>query len=163
MKLPRTALGLSIVAALALGGCMSNGPNDPLTGTWSNTTCFGSTSTPPDIAKCSVALTFTPALTIELDAQWISLPATATYPRCTIARQVTGQHWSTEQATSSETLTVTGSGKATLARANCVNMADNLTAMPTTDISIPSGATEYQISNGKLTILSGDLAGTYSQ
>jgi hypothetical protein len=165
MKLTQMALGLSLgcLAVLAGAGCGGSGPDDPLTGTWRNTTCFGSSSTPPDIAKCTVALTFTDDLDVELTAEWMSLPATSMYPRCTTTRRVTGQQWSTKHASTSETLAVTGNGTSTIERADCINEEDNMTAKPTEDISIPSGDTKYQISNGKLTILSGDLAGTYAR
>jgi hypothetical protein len=58
---------------------------------------------------------------------------------------------------------VTGSGTSTIERANCVNMEDDLMVSPTSDISISSGDTAYQIDGGKLTITSGDLAGTYTR
>jgi hypothetical protein len=163
MKLTQMVLGLSIGGALAVAGCGNSGADDPMTGTWSNTTCFGSTSTPPDIASCRVELTFTPDLDIELKAEWVSLPATLTNPRCTTTKRVTGQQWSTKRATSSEILAVTGQGTATVERATCINMEDDLMATSTSDISIPSGDTKYQISNDELTILSGPLAGTYTR
>jgi hypothetical protein len=99
-----------------------------MAGTWSNKTCFGSSVTPPDIESCAVALTFTNELEVELKADWMSLPATAT-----------------------------------IERAGCVNMGDDLAVTTTSDISIPLGDTEYQISGGTLTILRGDLAGTYTR
>lgn len=160
MNFAQLTFAFSLGTTLALIGCGSSDP-DPMTGTWSNKTCFGTSATPPDIEKCSVALTFTNELDVELKADWVSLPATAMYPRCTTTRRITGQRWSTEHATASETLTVTGSGKATIERAGCVNMADNMAAMPTSDISIPSGEADYQITGGTLTILAGDLKGTY--
>ncbi len=162
MKFAQLTLTLSLGAVLSLVGCGSGDP-DPMTGTWSNSTCFGSSVTPPDIAKCAVALTFSNELHVELKADWISLPATAMYPRCKTTRRVTGQRWSTEHATSSETLTVTGSGEATIERAGCVNMEDDLAAVSTSDITIPPGEAEYQISNGTLTILTGSLKGTYTR
>ena len=159
MKLNRMTLRLSLGALLALSGCESSGPDDPLTGTWSNTSCFGSTTTPADVEKCTTALTFTTGLDIELKAVWFSMPATATNPRCTTTREVTGQKWSTDAAT----FTVTGSGSATIKRTNCVNQTDDLSASPTSGISIPGGGARYQISNNTLTVLSGDLAGTYTK
>ena len=160
MTFTQLTLSLSLGSMLALVGCGGSTP-DPMSGTWSNATCFGSSVTPPDIEKCAVALTFTDELDVELKADWMSLAATATYPGCTTTRRVTGQRWSTEHATDSETLTVTGSGKATIERSGCVNMGDNLAATNTSDISIPAGDTEYQISDDTLTILSGNLSGTY--
>lgn len=159
MKLIRMALGLSLGSVLAVTGCGRSGADDPLAGTWSNTACFGSESTPADIAGCSVALTFTNDLDIELKAEWMSRPATLTHPGCTTTKRVTGQRWSTN----SELLAVTGRGDATIERANCVNMEDDMSATSTSDISIPTGDIKYQISNDKLTILSGSLAGMYTR
>lgn len=156
-------LGLSFGAVLSLAGCGGSGPDDPLTGTWSNKACYGAESTPSDIAECGVELTFTDDLEIELKADWVSLPATSTHPRCTTTKRVTGQRWSTRQEADSQILTVTGSGTATIERADCVNTEDDLTAEPTSDISIPSGDAKYQITGGKLTILAGGLAGTYTR
>ena len=70
-----------------------------------------------------------------------------------------GQQWSTD----STTFTVTGSGTSTIERTKCVNETDNMAAAPTSDIAIPSGGTRYEISNGTLTILSGDLSGSYTK
>ena len=163
MTLPRILLGLSVGALLALTGCGGTASGtDPLTGTWSNATCFGSTSTPSNISSCSVALSFTADLNMGLTAAWISMPATAMYPGCTTTKRVSGQLWSTDDAMPTETLTVTGVGDSTVERTGCVNAADDLEAMSTSDISIPSGETKYQIVDGKLTILSGSIAGTYS-
>jgi hypothetical protein len=132
-------------------------------GTWHNTACFGTPLTPPDFAECTLALTFRTDLGIELKGEWVSLPATSMRPRCITTRRVTGQRWSTEHATAdSEKLTVTGTGAATIERADCLHKEDDLKASPTSDISIVSSTAHYQISNDKLTILSGDLAGTYS-
>ena len=164
MTLSRMFLGLSLGGALALTGCNGIGgsASDPLTGTWSNATCFGSTSTPTSIASCSVALTFTADLDVSLTATWLSMPATAMYPGCTTTEQVTGQQWSTNDAMPTETLAVTGTGTATKERTGCVDSADDMASTPTSDISIPSGDTQYQIVGSELTILSGDIAGTYS-
>jgi hypothetical protein len=159
------ALASSLLAVFALAGCgsSSTGAVDPLTGTWSNATCFGTASTPPDITSCTVSLTFTASLDVSLTATWLSMPATAVYPGCTTTQVVTGQKWSTRSGTDMEVLTVTGAGSATTARAGCVNMTDNQTATPTTDISIDSGDTGYQLEDGTLTILSSNIAGTYKQ
>lgn len=158
MKLTKMALGLSLGFVFAVTGCAGGG-DDPLTGTWKNKACFGSESAPADIKECTVTLTFTDDLDIELAAEWMSRPATLTNPGCTTTKRVTGQQWSTD----SETLAVTGSGHSTIERANCVNMEDNMMAKATTEISIPSGDTKYQISNNQLTILSRGLAGTYTR
>jgi hypothetical protein len=156
-----------LAAAFALTGCGTSAPPAdtapmaPLAGTWSNATCFGTASTPSTDTSCTVALTFTSSLDVSLTATWLSMPATATYPGCTTTKEVTGQRWSTQAGENDEILTVTGVGAATMERTGCVNMTDDLMATPVTDISIESGQTDYQLSNGTLTVLSGDLAGTY--
>jgi hypothetical protein len=158
------ALASSFVALFALAGCGStSAPVDPLTGAWSNATCFGSTSTPSDIASCKVTLDFTASLDVSLTATWLYMPATATYPGCTTTKLVTGQQWSTRSGVDMEILTVTGAGSATTERTGCVNATDDLMATPTTDISIGSGDTGYQLGNGVLTVLTNDIAGTYKQ
>ena len=147
--------------ALSLAGC--GGSSDPLAGTWSNPTCYGSDTTPADIEECSVALTFTDALAIELQADWLSLPATANYPGCTTTELVTGQTWSTEAGKDSDTLTVSGAGTSTVERNGCVNDSDNMDPTATSEISIPNGDIEYQISGNTLTIIDSTLAGTYER
>src|SRR5580698_6334395 len=109
MTLPRMFLGLSLGGALALTGCngIGGGTTDPLTGTWSNATCFGSTSTPSSIASCSVSLAFTADLDVSLTATCLSMAETAMYPGFTTTKQVTGQQWSINDAMPTETLAVT--------------------------------------------------------
>ena len=43
--------GLSLLTLIAAAGCRSS---DPLAGTWSNDTCFGTDDTPADIESCGV-------------------------------------------------------------------------------------------------------------
>lgn len=163
MNCHRIGPGLLLGAALAVTGCKDRVPDDPLMGTWHNTTCFGTPLTPPDIARCTLALTFRTDLGIDLKAEWVSLPATSMHPGCITTRRVTGQNWSTKHATAdSESLTVTGTGAATIERTDCLHMENNLKASPTSDISIASSTAQYQISDDMLIIPSGDLAGTYS-
>jgi hypothetical protein len=151
-----------LLAVIAVAGCGSSAAEDPLTGTWSNTTCYGTTSTPADISSCTVALTFTAGLDISLQATWLSMPATATHPGCTTTELVTGQTWSTMSGDNDmQVFTVSGAGTSTTARTGCVNMTDDLMPTPTTDISITEGDTDYQLSSGSLTVLAGPLAGTY--
>ncbi|MEO7327352.1 MAG: hypothetical protein ABI193_02155 [Minicystis sp.] len=157
MKTSLMTFGLSLAALLALSAC--GGSNDPLTGTWSNSSCFGSATTPADVEKCSTALTFKDSLEIELEAKWFSMPATATNPGCITTKQVTGQTWSTN----ADAFTVSGSGSSTIERSSCVNDTDNLASAPTSDIEIPNGDTRYQITDNTLTILAGKLKGTYTK
>ncbi len=149
---------LALSLSLALPAC-GGGSDDPLTGSWSNTSCFGSSTTPPEVEKCTTTLNFKTGLDIELRAEWISLPATATNPGCTTTKEVTGQTWSTD----SSAFTVSGSGSATIERTGCVNDTDNMSSAPTSDIAIPGGTTRYEINNNTLTILNGSLAGTYTK
>jgi len=159
MKFYKIALGFSFGSVLAIAGCGNGVADDPLVGTWSNASCFGSKSMPADIGSCSSELTFTSELDVQLKADWISLAATEMNPRCTTTKLVTGQQWSTEHE--ADTFTVTGNGEATVERTNCVHAEDNQAATATTDISIPDGDTKYAISGQTLSVQSGALEGTY--
>jgi hypothetical protein len=160
MKFNMIITGLFLLAGLA--GCDGNGvASDPLAATWSNKSCFGSSSKPADIDSCSTTLTFGDDLSIMLEARWISLAATATTPGCTTLKMVQGQTWSTDHG--ANTFTVSGKGDATMERTSCVNAADNHVASPTTDIAIPLGDTSYEINANTLTVSSGALGGTYTR
>lgn len=161
MKLNELALGLSLVSLFAIAGCGSDAADDPLAGTWSNSSCFGTSSKPADVESCKTEVTFTNDLNVDLEAEWVSLAATAMYPGCTTTKLVTGQQWSTDHA--KDTFTVMGKASATVERKNCVNSTDNLSAASTTDITIPSGDTKYTLSGDKLTIESGSLKGAYTR
>jgi hypothetical protein len=152
--------GSVLVALLALAGC-SGAPQDPLTGTWSNASCFGASSTPADISSCTVELTFTASLDVSLQATWLSMPATAVLPGCTTTKLVTGQTWSTRSGVNMEIFTVAGTGMSTTERTGCVHATDDQMPTPVTDISIDEGDTDYQLAGGSLTVLQGDLSGTY--
>lgn len=161
MNHTKIILGFSLLSLIAIAGCGSSAEDDPLTGTWSNTTCYGVASKPADIESCNTELTFEPDLDIELTAEQISLAATATNPGCTTTRLVTGQQWSTNHAT--ETFTVTGNGSATIERTNCIHEEDNMDATATTDVSIPGGESTYTLSDDTLTIRTGLLEGIYTR
>jgi hypothetical protein len=156
MILNRMALGLSVAMVLAVTGC---GGDDPLTGTWSNESCFGSSSTPAGVEKCKTSLTFDDDLTFSIQAQEFAMPATATAPGCTTTREIEGQTWSTDGST----LTLEGSAKATSERSSCVNERDEFKAGPTVDMEIPTGDATYTIVDKSLTIESGPLKGTYTR
>jgi hypothetical protein len=159
MKAQKISFFFSILSAFAIAGCGNGVEADPLAGDWTSDSCFGSSSMPADVESCSVALAFTDDLEVKLDATWISLAATETNPGCTTIRSVTGQEWSTDHATN--TLTVTGKGKATIERKDCVKEEDNLAAIATSDIEVPAGDAKYEINTDTLTILSGALGGIY--
>lgn len=162
MQLNSTSiLSLALTTMLSLSGCGQD--SDPLVGSWSNGTCYGTDAIPEGIEECSVTLTFTDALDIELTAEWLSMPATADFPGCTTTETVTGQTWSTESGDATETLTVSGSGSAALERTGCVNEADNVSPTSTTGISIPNGEAKYEISGTTLTVLDTSLEGAYER
>ncbi len=155
------AFGLSLVSLFAIAGCGSEAADDPLAGTWSNNSCFGTATKPADIESCRTELSFSNDLDVELEAEWISLAATAVQPGCTTTKLVTGQQWSANHA--KNTFTVTGDGSSTVERANCVNSEDNLSSTAATDINIPSGATTYSLSGDTLTVQQGSLKGVYTR
>ncbi len=155
-------LAFSLLASFALAACGgTDAVDDPLAGTWTNSECFGASSKPADIESCSTELTFTDALDITLQTEWISLAATATNPGCTTTKIASGQTWSASHADG--TFTVSGDGSATMERSNCVDPADDSSAESTTDIAIPSGDHDYEISGDTLTIKSGALQGVYTR
>lgn len=156
MILDRMMLCLSVALAFAAVGC---GGEDPLTGTWTNTACFGVKATPAGVKSCSTELTFTADLGFSLQAKAFSEPATAMAPGCTTTRSVTGQTWSTD----GETFTLVGKGKATTERSSCVNASDEIKVVSTTDIAVAASASGYVINSNSLTIAKGDLAGTYTR
>src|SRR5512132_341140 len=148
MFLNRMTLGLSFAMVLAGVGC---GGDDPLTGSWSNDSCFGVKTMPEGVKSCRTSLTFTNELTFELKAEQVSEPATAMAPGCTTPRLITGQTWSTDGTS----FTLEGPGKATMERTSCVNATDELKAAPTSDIAIPTDRSGYVITDNSLTIASG--------
>jgi len=155
-------LAFSLLASFGLAACGStDAVDDPLAGTWTNAECFGVSSKPADIESCSTELTFTDALEISLQTEWVSLAATETNPGCTTTRIASGQTWSTSHADG--TFTVSGNGSATSERSNCVDPADDSPAASTTDIAIPSGDQDYELSGDTLTITSGALKGVYTR
>ena len=161
MKLNKLALGLSLVSLIAIAGCGSDAANDPLAGTWSNTSCYGTSTKPADVESCKTELTFSNDLNVNLKAEWVSLAATAMYPGCTTTKAATGQQWSADHA--KDTFTVMGKASATMERTNCVNATDDLSPAATTDLSIPSGDTTYTLSGDTLTVQSGSLKGAYTR
>lgn len=160
----RTMLLAPLFAALATAGCAVNGPNDALTGTWTNTSCFGATAMPADIQSCSITLAFGADLSVAMTDARQSQPATAQWPRCTTTRRVTGQQYSTSNgATNSNTMTITGSSTSTMERTGCANAADNSPPAADSVDSIAPGELNYEISANVLTIPTGPFAGHYSR
>lgn len=137
-------------------GC---GGDDPLTGNWKNTACFGVKATPEGIASCSTQLKFTTDLAFTLEAKQFSEPATVKAPGCTTTRIVDSQTWSTD----GEVFTLAGAGKATMERSSCVNASDEFKAVATTDIGVVASSSGYVIVEDSLTIATGPLAGTYTR
>ncbi len=161
MRLNPITFTLSLASLAVFVGCGTTAADDPLSGSWKNTECFGSASKPADIESCSTEIKFTDALKVELTAVAVSLAATAITPGCTTTRSVTGQEWSTDHP--SGTFTVTGTGTSTMKRTMCVTPADNKDSSPATDIAIPSGDTKYTLAGEVLTITTGSLKGVYKR
>jgi hypothetical protein len=151
---------LATVAALA-AGC-ANGPNDTLTGRWTNTSCFGATAMPADIQSCSISLTFAADLSVTLVDTRQSQPATAVYPRCTTTRRVVGPQYSTSNS-GATIVTIAGPSTSTVERSGCANETDNTAAIADTVNTIPVGAIAYTLSGSALTFSSGPLRGTYTR
>jgi hypothetical protein len=149
------------LAALLLSiGCGGKGPDDPITGTWFNGTCFGDSSMPADIQSCKLSVRFDADLSVTLIDSRQSLPATAVNPRCNANRTVTGMKYSTNNA---GTLTLTGSSMSTLERKDCANAADNQAPMADTRDSLNAGNLDYSITATKLTITAGQIVGEYTR
>ena len=160
----RTTLFAVILPLLATAGCTINGPNDALTGTWTNTSCYGSPTMPADIQSCSTSVEFGADLSVTVVDSRQAQPATAMYPRCTITRRATGQQYSTSNGTGSlMTVTITGQSTSTIERTGCANATDNAAPAADTFNPIPAGVAPYQISTNMLTISAGSLAGSYTR
>ena len=77
MKLGRSLIGLPLFSVLALAtmaGCKPgettpSATEDPLTGQWNNTSCYGSTTKPADVESCKTTLDFDKDLDLEITAQ----------------------------------------------------------------------------------------------
>ncbi len=155
----RVRVGVPLVATLLFSvGCGGSGPDDPVTGTWANGSCFGDTTTPPDIQTCKLSLRFDADLKFTLIDARQSLPATAVTPRCNAIRTVTGMTYSTN---SLGTLTLSGSSASTLERKDCANAADNQAAMADTRHTLAAGPISYSIKDKTLSITTGQLSGDY--
>ena len=149
-----------LAALLLVIGCGGKGPDDPITATWANDTCFGDTSKPADIQSCKTSIRFDADLSVTLINSRLSLPATAVNPRCNTNRLVTGMKYSTN---SMGTLTLTGTSMSTLERKDCANAADNQAPMADTRDSLTAGTLSYTIKDKTLSITSGPLLGDYTR
>lgn len=153
-----TRIVVPLAALLAITGCGGKGPDDPITGTWSNAVCFGDETMPSDIQSCELGLRFDADLKFTLIDSRQSLPATAVYPRCSAIRTVTGMAYSTDNMGK---LTLSGSSASTLERKACVNASDNQSPMPDSRDSVEAGAISYSIKDKTLSLTSGRLRGEY--
>ena len=156
MIMDRLVLGLSIAALTAVAGC---GGDDPLTGTWSNQSCYGASVMPAGVESCKTELTFSDDLTFSLKAQQFSMPATAKAPGCTTTLDITGQTWSTDDSI----LTLNGLGRVTVERTSCINDGDELKQIPAAQVDVPRGEAKYTIVDDSLTLESGEFRGTYTR
>lgn len=155
----RIVVPLAALLVLSIG-CGGKGPDDPITGTWSNANCYGDTTMPADIQSCKLSVRFDADLSVTLINSRQSLPATATFPRCITNRTVSGMKYSTDNM---GTLTLTGSSMSTLERKECANVADNQATMADTRDSLSAGKISYTITTKTLTITSGQLTGEYTR
>ena len=153
----RFVIPLSALLVLSLG-CGGKGPDDPITGTWGNATCFGDASMPADIQTCKLSVRFDADLSVTLIDSRQSLPATSVFPRCIAERTVTGMKYSTNNM---GTLTLTGSSTSTLARTNCANEADNQAKMADTRDALNPGTLTYSIAAKTLSITAGQIVGDF--
>lgn len=144
------------ISAVACG----SGPDDPITGSWSNAMCFGDAQQPADIQSCSTRLRFDADLTLTLTDTRQSLPATAVNPRCNAIRVVKGLKYSTD---SQGTLSFTGTTTSTLVRRDCANMADDQAEIADNRDSIPAGMSRYSITDRVLSFTTGPLIGEYQR
>ncbi len=151
-------IAVPLAALLSLIGCGGKGPDDPLTGTWANATCFGDENMPSDIQSCELSVRFETDLKFTLIDTRQSAPATAVYPRCSAIRTVTGMTYSTDGAGK---LTLNGKSASTLERKACVNDADNQAAMADSRDSVSAGSISYSIKDKTLSLTSGPLRGDY--
>ncbi len=149
-----------IVAWMTLIGCGGKGPDDPLTGTWSNSVCFGDETKPADIQTCALTLRFEADLKFSLIDTRQSMPATAVYPRCSAIRTVTGLTYSTN---SMGTVTISGSSASTLERKACADATDNQAPMADGRDSVAAGAISYAIKDKTLSLTTGPLRGDYAR
>lgn len=154
----RTTIATIALMALALSVGCGAGPDDPITGTWSRDSCFGEASKPADIATCSTKLRLDADLSFRVIDVRQSLPATATYPRCTTTRVVKGLQYSTD---GKGKLTLVGTSSSTMERTTCANDADNLSPTPDDKNSVAAGVMDYVIKDKTLSITSGSLSGDY--
>ena len=113
---------------------------------------------PSDIQTCKLSVRFDQDLTVTLLDSRQSLPATATYPRCITLRTVTGMKYSTNNGS---TLTLTGTSSSSLERTNCANVADNQAATADSRDSLAAGTMTYTITDKTLSIVLGQIAGSY--
>ncbi len=151
---------LLLISLFASVGCANVGTADTLTGTWTNTSCYGVAMMPDDVQSCSLTLTFAASLDVTLSDSRLTRAANLTYPRCTTVRRVTGQRYSTTPDT---VVAIAGTGTATIERTNCINPVDNSAAAPDSSASIMNGSYSYRVNGNTLTISAGPLAGMYTR
>ncbi len=155
----RLVVPLAALLGLSMG-CGGKGPDDPITGTWANASCYGDATMPSDVQTCKLSVRFDADLSVTLIDSRQSLPATAVNPRCNAIRTVTGMKYSTNNM---GTLSFTGTSTSTLERKDCANAADNQPVMSDTRDSLAAGALTYTITAKTLSITAGQIVGEYTR
>ena len=140
-----------LILAVAVSACgAKSSTDDPLTGTWSNTTCYQQTGLPDNVESCATSLTFTADLKFTLVYTEQAPPASAVTPRCLTTHKVTGQTWSEGIKNNAQTLSLAGAGKATVSVTGCVHDSDNKGETTDTATSVAPGDMVYAINaNGQ--------------
>ena len=152
-----------IILSLAIIGCGGKtGPDDPLTGTWSNAACYGRTGLPDNVQSCSTTLNFARELTFELVYIERAPPASSVTPGCLTTHIVSGQTWSEGIKNNAQTLTLMGGGKPTVAVPGCVHDTDDKGQTADASVTVAPGDLAYAINGKALTISTGSLIGTYT-
>jgi hypothetical protein len=118
---------------------------------------------PANVQTCGVSLTFTAGLTFSLSATEQAPPASATTPRCLTTHTITGQTWSEGIKNNAQTLTIAGTGTATVNVTDCVHDSDDSSSTADTATAVVPGDMAYSINGNTLAISAGSLAGTYTK
>lgn len=157
----RTSL-ITLALSFTLGCGGKSSTDDPLTGDWTSTVCYGQAGLPDNVKSCETKLTFTSDLNFSLVYVEHSPPASAVMAHCDTTHRVTGQKWSENIKNNQQTLTITGAGVAKVTVDNCVNGPDNKGEKDDPDVAVLPGDMAYAINGKALNVSSGSLTGAYT-